>query len=147
MSTRKTQLLKRIAGKKGRSTAITEEEKALRAIGDAIENGEIGGGKTICIRGEGNSMTNGEAYTVPEGTFETLMNNLYHGTVPNVMVQFLMPGSGNAVMAYAAVADDFFASYENYSEGACIYFSANFDGNVYRFCVYKGDRIGEIELD
>jgi hypothetical protein len=82
MSTRKAQLLKRIAGKKGRSTALTEEEKALRAIGDAIENGELGGGGDydVVIRHthEYNGFYNGERELL-KGDYQTLYNKIRNG--------------------------------------------------------------------
>lgn len=84
MSTRKTQLLRRIAGKKGRSTALTEEEKALRAIGDAIENGEIGGGgETYDIDIVGRDAV----WTLVAGSFEDIKTRLINGDVFNCRIR------------------------------------------------------------
>lgn len=44
MSTRKDQILRKMAGQKGRSVALTREEKALRAVLERLNEGGIGGG-------------------------------------------------------------------------------------------------------
>jgi hypothetical protein len=83
MSTRKTQLLKRIAGKKGRSTALTEEEKALRDIGDAIEKGAIGGGSgyDLVIIYEPDVGTR-----IIKGSYQDFVDKMSQGIIPTVGV-------------------------------------------------------------
>lgn len=47
MSSRKEQLLRRAAGKKGRNVAITREEKSLRAFLEKMGDGSAGGAKNV----------------------------------------------------------------------------------------------------